>query len=299
MQTAVPHDHYSNADGPEAPEDLAEVGRYPDLAQAHEHGLVILAMRESCWVMPVDGTQSYSLHADASASPQIQREIRAYEQEKADTLPPPADETPFPHPAGWTVWALWMLALVGCFAWQQNDPGLADRAASSSTGLFGRGEWWRPFTALFLHADIPHLTGNLISGAIFGSLSARLLGPWRAWALILTCGTLGNIITSAVAWPESFISIGASTAVFGALGILCGLAFAATLRARLRLPWARTVAPVIAGIVLLGWLGGGSETGNTDVLGHVFGFSSGLAAGLVCGALSGNPQIIADDTKSR
>ena len=143
-----------------------------------------------------------------------------------------------------------------------------------------------------MHADAPHLVGNIVSGGIFGTLLARLIRPWRAWVLILACGTLGNIISSAVAWPESFLSIGASTAVFGALGILCGLAFASTLRSRLRLPWLRTAAPVIAGVVLLGWLGGGSEGGNTDVLGHVFGFSSGLAAGILCGALSSTPQPI-------
>jgi membrane associated rhomboid family serine protease len=277
-------------DNPEVLADLKEVGRYHDLALAHEHGLVILAMHEPCWVMPAAGPHAYSLLAQADAASGIAREIRAYEQEKAENLPSPApDETPFPHSAGWHVWAIWMLVLVGCFSWQHNDPTLADHAASSSTGLIARGEWWRPFTALFLHSDVPHLVGNLVSGAIFGTLLARLIGPWRAWALILASGTVGNAITSVVAWPESFLSIGASTAVFGGLGILSGLAFAATLRARFNLPWARTAAPVIAGIVLLGWLGGGSEGSNTDVLGHVFGFSSGLAAGIVYGGLATCP----------
>jgi membrane associated rhomboid family serine protease len=41
----------------------------------------------------------------------------------------------------------------------------------------------------------------------------------------------------------------------------------------------------MAGIILLGWLGGGSEGGNTDVLGHVFGFASGLSAGILVGAM--------------
>ena len=275
------------ADDPEVLADLTEVGRYHDLALAHEHGLVILAMHEPYWVMPAEKPHAYSLLARIGAVSGIAQEIRAYEQEKAEALSSPSPvETPFPHPAGWHVWTIWMLLLVGCFTLQHTYPMLADRAASSSTGLIGRGEWWRPFTALFLHSDVPHLVGNLVSGAIFGTLLARLIGPWRAWVLILASGTVGNAITSAVAWPESFLSIGASTAVFGGLGILCGLAFAATLRARLSLPWARTTAPVIAGIVLLGWLGGGSEGSNTDVLGHVFGFSSGLAAGIVCGSLA-------------
>jgi membrane associated rhomboid family serine protease len=172
------------------------------------------------------------------------------------------------------------------FLLQNADPTLVDRAASSSRGLIGDHEWWRPFTALFLHGDFPHLAGNLLSGLFFGTLVARSIGPWLGWALILACGVIGNSLTSALTWPEPFTSIGASTAVFGALGILSGLGFATLLRARHRLPWAKLTAPLVAGIILLGWLGGGAPGGNTDVLGHIFGFASGLGAGLLISGLS-------------
>ena len=278
-------------DEPALPEDLAEVGRYRDLSQAHEHGLVILAMREPCWVMPAEEGEPYSLHAQAATAEEVSREIQAYEKEKSTAVPQPQpDHDSFRHPAGWGVGALWLLAISGGFVWQQYDPSLVERGASSSTGLIGQGEYWRPFTALFLHSDVPHLIGNMISGMIFGTLLTRIIGAWRAWALILACGTAGNAITSVVAWPEGFLSIGASTAVFAALGILCGLAFAAMLRAGAKLPWARTAAPVIAGIILLGWLGGGTMESNTDVLGHVFGFASGITAGTVTGFLAGRAR---------
>ncbi len=272
-----PHD-------PEVSEDLAEVGRYADPAEAHEHGLVILAMREPYWLMPADETGRYPLLAETDAAAGISREIAAYEEEKS-TSPGATREVEdvFRHSADWSLCALWAAVLIGVFAWQTADPGLVERAASSSTALIGNGEYWRPFTALFLHADMPHLFGNLVSGTIFGTLLSRIIGGWRAWLMILVCGTLGNAAVSVVAWPESFVSIGASTAVFSALGILCGLAFAALLRAGSRLPWARTTAPVVAGVILLGWLGGGGVDSNTDVLGHVFGFSSGLVAGTTCG----------------
>ena len=97
-----------------------------------------------------------------------------------------------------------------------------------------------------------------------------------------------GVITSRLTYPEAFVSLGASTAVFAALGILSGLGVAETLRDRARLPWVRISAPFLAGLVLLGWLGGGGGHGsNTDVLGHVFGFSSGLVAGVATGALEG------------
>jgi membrane associated rhomboid family serine protease len=271
-------DESSPTDG----EELLEVGEYPSLDQAHEHGLVVLAMRQPYLVTP-SGTPGYfTLHADPVAAPAVVRELEAYENEKdAPVRPEPREREWFRHRAGWDVYLIWLLALVACFVWQNNDPSLVEWAASSSKDLLGRHEWWRPFTGLFLHADVPHLAGNLLSGLFFGTLVARSIGPWSGWVLILACGTAGNLLTSLITWPESFVSIGASTAVFGALGILSGIGFIAMLRQRARLPWARIAAPVLAGIVLLGWLGGGQTSGNTDVLGHVFGFASGLAAGML------------------
>ena len=268
-------------------EELVEVGKYPTLDQAQEHGLVILAMREPCWVAEKEPTGEYSLHAVPEAAPVISRELNAYDSEQVKPdRPPLADHEIFRHPAGWEVYGVWVVCLVGMFVLQNADPTLVDRAASSSRGLIGNHEWWRPFTALFLHADFPHLLGNLLSGLFFGTLVSKSIGPWRGWALILACGTIGNSLTSALTWPESFTSIGASTAVFGALGILSGIGFATMLRARFRLPWAKVTAPLVAGIILLGWLGGGAAGGNTDVLGHVFGFGSGLTAGFFIGRLT-------------
>lgn len=265
-------------------ENLELVGTYPTLSEAHEHGLVVLAMRQPCWVAEAGPHDGYTLHAEPEAAPIIARELLEYEREQAQPAASPADETAvFRFPAGWGVYAIWALALILAYRFQNTLPWLSDRASSSSIGLIGNHEWWRPLTALFLHADPPHLIGNLFSGMFFGTLVSRSIGPLRGWALILACGTIGNSITAWIAWPEPFISLGASTAVFGALGILSGLGFSSMLRHRLRLPWTRIAAPVIAGIVLLGWLGGGTPGGNTDVLGHVCGFASGLGAGLVVG----------------
>lgn len=266
---------------------LAWVGNYPNSRDAHEHGLVILAMRHAYWVNPLENAAGFSLWAEPEHVAAIRQEISSYDEEQFRPAPRIVDESDvFQHDAGWGLYAAWMTALVLIFLWQHSTPGASDRFSSSSIGLFSRGEWWRPFTALFLHADASHLIGNLLSGLLFGTLVSRSVGAVRGWALILASGTLGNTLTSAITWPESFTSIGASTAVFGALGILSGVGFSALLRARLNLSWARTAAPVIAGIVLLGWLGGGSEGGNTDVLGHIFGFSSGMSAGWITGHFS-------------
>ena len=272
----------------ETEEEWVQVGHYPSLEQAYDHGLVILAMGEACRVAETAVPGEFDLQAEALPAGKISDELDAYGQEMAMPVERPVAAGEWArHSPGLGFCAVWVITLMAVFYWQGQDSTLVERAASSSVGLINRGEWWRPFTALFLHADLGHLVGNLASGIVFATLVAKMIGPLLGWALILGCGTLGNILTSRLTYPEPFISLGASTAVFAALGILSGLGVAETLRDHARLPWMRISAPFLAGLILLGWLGGGSGGGNTDVLGHVFGFGSGLVAGVAAGALEG------------
>jgi rhomboid protease GluP len=266
-------------------EEIAEVGVYPGATEAHEHGLVILAMRKPCWVLEADG--AFGLFAEAADLPAIRSEIAAYETESlipsSRRMP---DVGPFRYSAGWAALAIWAVALIASFSWQLDHPSWAEWGCSSSVGLVERREWWRPVTAMFLHSDTPHLAGNLLGGAFFGTLVARSVGAWRAWPMILASGALGNALTSLANWPQPFESLGASTAVFGALGILSGLGFASLLHHRLHLTPARIAAPLLGGVIVLGLMGGGSPDGRTDVLGHALGFATGMAFGFLTGRLS-------------
>lgn len=266
---------------PDEWEGLLEVCRFPDAASAHEYALVVLAMNLACCVVPVEGTDEFSLFVEPSMQERILREFDTYDKEQAAAQPAPARTgSLFDHPPGWDAVGLWIFFLLMVFFWQNKYPAITGKCASSSVGLFRDGQWWRPFTALFLHADGLHLLGNILSGTLFGTLVSRLMGPWRGGFLILASGAIGNILTCALTYPDHFTSIGASTAVFGALGILSGLGVSSMLENGLHLPLAKTTAPFLAGLVLLGWLGSGQQGENTDVLGHVMGFSSGLLIGL-------------------
>lgn len=277
----------ANLEQPVDAEEWVIVGHYPNLQEAYDHALVILAMGEACRVAEAKTSGGFDLQAEALSAARVSPELEIYRREMALPVRKPVIPREAPlHSPGWGVCAVWMLSLMAAFYWQGQHPTLVGGFTSSSVGLVGRGEWWRPLTALFLHADLAHLVGNLLSGAVFATLVARMIGPVLGWTLILACGTLGNAITSRLTYPEPFNSIGASTAVFAALGILSGLGVAETLRDRARLPWLRVTAPILAGLVLLGWLGG-ANGGNTDVLGHVFGFSSGLVAGAAVGTIEG------------
>jgi membrane associated rhomboid family serine protease len=141
-------------------------------------------------------------------------------------------------------------------------------------------EWWRVVTALTLHADVGHLLSNLAFGTVFGLLASRSLGSGVAWASILIGAMMGNALDAAY-MPVEQRSIGASTAVFAALGILS--AYAWTLETATNLRWAKRLGPLIAGVILLGFLGAGGE--RTDVVAHVTGFASGCLLGVALGKI--------------
>ncbi len=267
----------------EPEEDWVDVGSYGSLDEAHEHALVALAMGEAVRVEHGDEPGGYDVQAEPAAAPKISNELKQYEEESRTVEVLPLLPSNWgKHPAGFLHFLVWAATLLIVFRFQTEDHSLSDRFASSSIDLIGYGEWWRPFTALFLHGDGPHIVGNLASGAVFGMLVSKSLGPWKGWAMILLAGTAGNAITSWVTWPDDFRSLGASTAVFGALGILSGIGIVENFREKIRLPWLRVVAPLLAGFVLLGWLGGAAPGEGVDVFGHVFGFSAGVIAGFVC-----------------
>jgi membrane associated rhomboid family serine protease len=136
------------------------------------------------------------------------------------------------------------------------------------------GEWWRLVTALTLHADWAHLSSNLAIGGIFVVFLCRELGSGLAWSLLLGAGALGNLV-NAYLQPSSHSSVGASTAVFGAVGILAALSFV-RYRRNLRKRW---MLPVAAALALLALLG--TEGKNTDLGAHLFGFIYGGCLGLI------------------
>ncbi len=159
--------------------------------------------------------------------------------------------------------------------------GCADSAAIRA------GEWWRSVTALTLHADISHVLGNVVCAVFFGQGVCSIVGAGLGWALILLTGISGNLVTAWMLGP-GHISVGASTATFGALGILSALQVAHNLRrhGRWRGVWDRTWIPLGAGVALLALLGVGPRA---DLTGHFCGFFSGVLLGACCYRLIGRP----------
>lgn len=148
-------------------------------------------------------------------------------------------------------------------------------------GQIRGGEWWRAVTALTLHADGGHVAGNMVFGAFFGYLAGQHLGSGVAWLAILGAAAAGNIANAWLQLP-GHRSIGASAAVFAALGLVAAHVW--TISRRFDLSWARRWAPAVGAVALLAYTGTGDE--RTDIVAHLAGFVAGAAVGVALGAAS-------------
>ncbi len=166
-----------------------------------------------------------------------------------------------------------------------RDPGVRwfARGAADAERI-GDGELWRTVTALTLHADLTHVAANAAIGAWFFTAVCRALGPGLGGALLLLAGAGGNF-ANAVLHGSGHSSVGASTAVFAAVGLLGGLAV--THRRRRGLRGRRAWIPLAASVGLLAMLGTAGE--RVDLWAHASGLGVGGALGLAAGRIWRRP----------
>jgi len=207
-------------------------------------------------------------------APAAEAALAAHDAERSRPAPRPQPE--YGRSFLWLAYA----ALLGSFhlATGPRDERVVWFARGSSDAeAFLRGEWWRAATALTLHADYAHAAGNIVVGAVLLWALARRIGPAAAAWIALVGGVLGNALT-ALAVRRGYVSVGASTAVFAALGALALLQ--AVARRRMAL------LALGAGSALLGLLGTGQ---NADLFAHLFGFAAGGALGAAAAPLARRP----------
>jgi hypothetical protein len=120
-------------------------------------------------------------------------------------------------------------------------------------------------------------------GAAFGFMAGRLLGSGVAWFAIVASATFANLLNT-VLLESAHRSIGASTAVFAALGLLAGYVWRAGFMVQNR--WAYRVGPIVGGLALLAYTGTGDE--STDIGAHLIGFVCGFVSGISLTVLTRN-----------
>jgi len=206
--------------------------------------------------------------------------LRAYEDENKDFRPTPrvSERLPFERsiavPLFVTAISLFFLVTgpvmlrSGWFA-----------AGTADAWRIFHGEPWRAVTALTLHADMAHVLGNALAGAVFLNFLFRRLGAGRGLFLTVVAGTLANLANAGLhLWMrQPHRSIGASTAVFAAVGLLAATQLMINHRAGVR-RWTDRVGPIVGGVALLGVLGSSAQS---DLWAHFLGLAVGAVLGVI------------------
>mgnify|MGYP005714804945 FL=1 len=143
---------------------LVPVHRFQSPEEAQEYALVVLAMRLDC-LITIEEEGGYLVHGDEAFEEAIREEFQLYREEQVYQPSPVAIPI---FGSGVELALLWIGTLLFCFTRQIQYPEVEIKYLSSTLGIVTGGEWYRAFTALFLHADMPHLLGNAAFGSVFG-----------------------------------------------------------------------------------------------------------------------------------
>jgi membrane associated rhomboid family serine protease len=124
-------------------------------------------------------------------------------------------------------------------------------------GVYLFDQWWRIFTAAFLHVGLLHLAMNMLALLIFGSELERYFGRLRYLALYLL-SVLGGAAAIQLFGDPRVPVAGASTAIYGLLGALAVLMLfhRQDLRGLITLLVINVLISFLPGVSLLGHLGG-------------------------------------------
>ena len=263
-------------------EDLRVVFESRNRRSCADRALVLAALRIPHQL--IDDGQTAALVVPAEFSARAVEEIRLYDEENPPLRPRKQRRVEYqdalPGVVGYflVVCAVAWLAGYSIFGHDWFDAGSVDGE------LIRDGEWWRTITALTLHADAKHLVGNLVFGVFFGIFAGRLLGSGVAWLAIVVGAAMGNSVNTLLL-ESAHRSIGASTAVFAALGLVAGFVWRGKLMAQDR--WSFRYGPIVGGLALLMFTGTGGP--NTDIGAHLMGFICGFGLGMLLVALGPLP----------
>jgi membrane associated rhomboid family serine protease len=258
---------------------LMALGPVPTERKARDWALVLQAM--SIWHALRRSSMGWMVLVREADYRKAQHSIDHYEAENRDWPPREVKERPRFRTS--PVIPLMFAALIAFYfvtgparlesTWFTRGTAVADLVLTHQP--------WRAVTALTLHADSVHVLGNVISGSVFGSALHRRLGAGATALGIVASGAVGNLLNAV--WHHSIngqehASIGASTAVFGAVGLLAATQLVLDRPIKKQRSWTDFAGPIVGGLALLGALGSGGE--HTDLGAHFFGLLAGFGLGL-------------------
>ena len=167
---------------------------------------------------------------------------------------------------------LWALVVGAVFYWSPAGSGVRNAGIMDSTATLG-GQWWRLFTAIWLHADLRHLAANLGAGVILLGLALGRFGAGPGLLAALLAGAGGNVVSLALN-SRPYEGLGASGMIMGALGLIAAQSVS-DFREK-RFGARKAMAGLAAGAMLFALYGLDPQS---DIPAHFGGFVTGLVIG--------------------
>jgi membrane associated rhomboid family serine protease len=166
-------------------------------------------------------------------------------------------------------------------------PGIDLKSLGVNSGpLTLSGEYWRLFTAGFLHANIFHIGLNMWCLWSLGRLSERLFGKWQTFAIYMITGVGGALLS--IAYDHQRSELGASGAIFGLVGaVLAGVKFG---NLDISAGEKKAIFSSVVFFAIFNFMFG--MYGNTDNMCHLGGFVTGLLVGLPLSAFAQHNKIL-------
>jgi membrane associated rhomboid family serine protease len=259
--------------------ELVEVSSYASSEEGFDHGLVVLALGDAFWLEPEGGR--FRLLVERPAAERAREQLASFDRESVNWPPPRVADQPAAQKIDLVTPLVWGALVLASF-WAQGEwRAWTNLGMLDAEALFERGEAWRLLTALFLHADVGHLVSNVVSGIFVFAAVLTTTTRWRGWLFITLAAVAGNFAAAAANHSRVYQSLGASTAIFAALGLLTGGAIRSVLRGKQLSRWRSLFVPIAAGLTVLGLYGAGDQ--QVDVIAHVTGFGAGFMLGLIAG----------------
>lgn len=277
----MPDEH----DDAEASAPRAEVGRFRRLKAARERGLVVAAMDLLYWIERED--RAWVLFVEENARGQAAAALAEFEAEEQARV---HVQKPEPLVIPKLALALTLVAMVIFYRMQTGaNPVLIERGVAVDARIL-HGEWWRCFTALTLHGGVEHLVSNLGLAVFAFAFAFSRFGTGAGLLGTVLGGAMGNLLNAFAHAAKPHASLGSSTALFASLGLLAGGELAARLMHRATRTGWQLLVPVGAGLAFLSLYGGAGsnrdgtpimDTGNVDLMAHLFGLVAGVVLGSV------------------
>lgn len=241
---------------------------------------LVLASQGIEHVINHDETAGWTLTVSAADQPAALNHLRQYRMENRHWR----WRRPVFKPGLYFDWTcvFWVLGITLIYAWSQqhnlHDPGMMTGAALRD------GEWWRFFTAVWLHADLAHLAMNAVFGMLFLGLAMGSYGPGVGMLAAYLAGAAGNVAGGWIHGP-ALHGLGASGMVMGALGLLACPPLILP-KGRNSIALKLLAGGLLAGVLIFVMIG---VDPKTDVVAHLGGFVSGWLLGIL---LALNPRIL-------